>query len=202
MTRHEYARDYLANQPVDRRCIVWVDEVGFNLHLRRRQGRAMRGQHASVTVPNNRGRNISIAAAMSEDGFIHHRVQVGAYNAMLFIDFLGELFVKLRENERYGCWIVLDNVRFHHTEAVLVFVQANGHTLRFLPAYSPMLNPIESLFSKWKSLIKTEHVPYNQQELLTNIRRGVQAISIQDCLGWIHDTTRNLSLCLLNQPFD
>jgi hypothetical protein len=87
--------------------------------LRRKQGRARRGQHASVVVPSGRGRNISIAAAMNVEGFIHHRVHIGAYNSSLIIEFLGQLFATLQARGRQNCWIISDNVRFHHTNRAI-----------------------------------------------------------------------------------
>jgi hypothetical protein len=200
-SRHQYARAFMETGPINQRDIIWVDEVGFNLHLRRTHGRARRGQLASMVVPNGRGRNISIAAAMSEDGFLYHKINMGAYNAVLFMAFLEELFVVLQQHGRSVCWIVLDNVRFHHTSAVTAFVRERGHELKFLPPYSPMLNPIESLFSKWKALVRSQHVAFDQQTLLENIEDAAREITNIDCLGWIRDVDRNLSLCLLNNVF-
>jgi transposase len=201
LARNVFSRDMLQNPPNNRRNLIYLDEAGFNLHLRRRQGRAMRGSRALLTVPNSRGRNISVAAAMSEDGFLHHKVRLGAYNAVFFIEFLGELFQKLQQMGRHGCWLVLDNVRFHHTPAVSSFVQENNHVLKFLPAYSPMLNPIESLFSKWKSLLRTTNVAFDQQVLLNNMNATMNLITVDDCLGWIRETNRNLALCMDNHQF-
>ena len=194
--RHEYSQRFLGEAPADRRNIVWVDETGFNLHLRRKYGRARRGHNATVVVPNGRGRNISVCAAMSEEGFLHEMLQPGAYTAERFCVFLGELFDCLGSRGRSQCWIVLDNVRFHHCEIVRACSSARGHTLIFLPPYSPMLNPIESLFGKWKTLVRTEGVAQSQEILLANMAAARAAITQEDCLGWIRDTTRNIGLSL------
>ena len=154
--RRQYATMFLNDAPADRNDVIWVDESGFNLHLRRRHGRAISGHRAAVVVANSRGRNISICAAMSGDGFIHHLQQFGGFNSDLFCDFLTSLFAILHARGRVNCWIVLDNVRFHHCANVANTAARAGHRLIFLPTYSPMLNPIESLFGKWKIGVRTQ----------------------------------------------
>lgn len=41
----------------------------------------------------------------------------------------------------------------------------------FLPAYSPFLNPIENMFSKWKNITRRA-TPQNENELLSAISNG------------------------------
>jgi transposase len=200
--RREYAQMFLNNAPADQRLIIWTDESGFNLHLRRKFGRARRGALASVTVPNNRGSNISVCAAMSEEGLLHEKLSPRPYTAELFCEYLDELFIELRRLGRAACWIILDNARFHHCAVVNECVTRNGHSLVFLPAYSPMLNPIESLFGKWKTLIQTQGVSYTQDELLAHMAIARYEISIPDCLGWIRDVGRNIGLSLTNHIFE
>lgn len=200
--RRQYAQTFHHETPLDSRSIIWIDETGFNLHLRRRHGRAPAGLRANLTVPNNRGRNISICGAMSEEGFLAHKVHFGAFNAVLFCEFLRSLFQTLQDSGRTGCRIILDNVRFHHSALVLDCVQQAGHFIHFLPPYSPMLNPIESLFGKWKTAIRTNGVAFSQETLLTNIAAAQTSVTINDCLGWIREVNRNLILCLQNHTFD
>ena len=64
-------------------------------------------------------KNGSICAAMSNEGFLHYSHLSGAFNAMRFCEFLESLFAILYSRGRCGCWIVLDNVRFHHCAEVI-----------------------------------------------------------------------------------
>jgi hypothetical protein len=70
LARRQYAQMFLSEESPERRDIVLVDKYGFNRHLRRKFGRARRGEHAGLIVANSRGKNISACAAMSEDGFM------------------------------------------------------------------------------------------------------------------------------------
>lgn len=200
--RRQYAEMYFRDAPTDQRNIIWVDECGFNLHLRRKHGRARNGERATVTIPNNRGQNQSICAAMSSEGFLHQSQISGAFNALRFCEFLESLFAILASQERSACWIVLDNVRFHHCAEVNQVVTQSGHALIFLPAYSPMLNPIESLFGKWKTSIRTNGVNFTPQALVASLAQARSHITLSDCHGWIRDMNRNLVLCLRDHIFD
>jgi hypothetical protein len=177
LSRKHYALMFLSDVPPDRRNVIWVDECGFNLHLRRRFGRARRGQHATLAVANNRGQNISVCAAMSEEGFLYEILRPGAFNGEHFCGFLTGLFALLDRMGRANCWIILDNVRFHHSISVRLCTEASGHQLIFLPPYSPMLNPIESLFGKWKTLIRTEGISMTRDALLSHMATARHEIS-------------------------
>jgi transposase len=201
-SRHSYADRFLREAPINRANVVWVDECGFNLHLRRKHGRARRGLHGSIVVPNSRGQNISVCAAMNQDGFLIHQVRVGAFTAALFCDFLEHLFTELRIRGREQCWIIMDNVRFHHAQAVTDCAMRFGHTIQYLPAYSPMLNPIESLFGKWKTSIRTSGVIFSRDALLYQMEIARREISVVDCLGWIYEMNINVGLCLQDHVFD
>jgi len=48
----------------------------------------------------------------------------------------------------------LDNVSTHKVKGVAEAIEAAGATLRYLPQYSPDLNPIEQAFSKLKALLR------------------------------------------------
>jgi hypothetical protein len=201
LAQKQYAKKYLSESPLDHRDIIWVDECGFNLHLWQKFGRARRGEHASLRLANSRGQNISVCAAMSKEGFLYEVLRPGAFNGVHFCAFLSGLFELLHRMGRSNCWIILDNVRFHHSESVHLCAGQFGHLLVFLPPYSPMLNPIESLFGKWKTLIRTEGVSMNRDELLEHMAAARYEISVTDCLGWIRDTNQNIGLSLQEHIF-
>jgi transposase len=55
-----------------------------------------------------------------------------------------------------GKTVILDNVSFHNSEKVKTLIENAGCALKFLPAYSPDLNPIEHHWHKIKTLIRSE----------------------------------------------
>jgi transposase len=48
----------------------------------------------------------------------------------------------------------MDNLRPHKVAGVREAIEEAGATLRYLPPYSPDLNPIELLFAKLKALLR------------------------------------------------
>ncbi|XP_038132929.1 uncharacterized protein LOC119777997 [Cyprinodon tularosa] len=102
----------------------FIDEVGFNLTKRRRRGRNIIGQRAIVEVPGQRGGNITMCAAMTDHGIIHHHATLGPYNTAHLITFLDTLHNTLippdqidgPEQLRYV--VIWDNVSFHRVALV------------------------------------------------------------------------------------
>jgi len=50
--------------------------------------------------------------------------------------------------------VVMDNLPAHKVPGVKEAIEAVGATLRYLPQYSPDLNPIEMAFSKFKAHLR------------------------------------------------
>jgi transposase len=48
----------------------------------------------------------------------------------------------------------MDNLSSHKVVGIRQAIEATGATLRYLPPYSPDLNPIEQLFAKLKALLR------------------------------------------------
>jgi len=53
-----------------------------------------------------------------------------------------------------GDMVIADNLRSHKVAGVKAAVEAVGAHLRYLPPYSPDLNPIENLCAKLKALLR------------------------------------------------
>jgi len=53
--------------------------------------------------------------------------------------------------------IILDNAAFHKRADIQNTLRRAGHTLEYLPAYSPDLNPIEHKWAQAKALRKQTH---------------------------------------------
>jgi transposase len=51
--------------------------------------------------------------------------------------------------------VMIDNLPAHRAAGVREAIEARGATLRFLPKYSPDLNPIEMSFSQMKAYLRT-----------------------------------------------
>ena len=72
-------------------------------------------------------------------------------NATIFVTYLKEcLAPKLKR----GDVVIMDNLPVHRVAAVREVIEEAGAKLRYLPKYSPDLNPIEQAFSKLKAHLR------------------------------------------------
>ena len=58
-----------------------------------------------------------------------------------------------------------------------------GATVRFLPAYSPDLNPIEKMWSKVKQFLRSAEAR-TWEELQTAIAAALASVTAQDAINW------------------
>ncbi len=182
----------------DHHKFIYLDEAGFNLAKTRRRGRNFIGQRATIQVPGQRGANITMCAAISEDGVVGRRPHIGPYNAALLVTFLDELDQVCRA-EGVTYVIVWDNVRFHHAHVVQAWFQAHAQfTTLYLPPYSPFLNPIEEFFSAWRRKVHDRH-PHEQVTLLQAMDDACNYITADQCQAWIRHARRFFPRCLANE---
>jgi hypothetical protein len=200
--RHTYSWEFLSLLPrKDGQSIFFLDEVGFNVSMRSTRGRALKGQRAIHVVPNLRTRNISICCTMSKCGTFFYKKQIRPFNSESFGEYIDELLGKFEEMGLENVVLIMDNVRFHHSQEVLRKIVEKGHTYRFLPPYSPFLNPIENLFAQWKQLVR-DCRPRNENELMDMIDSCFLEITNEHCLGYYRHMLDMILRCLCGEEIN
>lgn len=155
--------------------LLFLDETGFNLHTRPQYGYSPKNVPAYATVINNRGRNVSLLALISNRGILKYKIIEGAFNSVLLLDFLQEC---VTSNVFTSKTLIMDNVRFHKTESVLSFFSEKNISYDFLPPYSPQLNPIEEVFSVIKNrFYNLRPYPDSVDSLINNIERSIESVN-------------------------
>lgn len=190
--RKKYASDFqdlLANK--NERNIFFIDEVGFNVSMRSKYGRACIGQTPIRHVPGIRSRNISVCCAMNKCGNTFYQQQTSAFNVLTFHAYIEALMTWISEKQLSQCTFVMDNVPFHKNKNIQNVIVENGHDLRFLPAYTPQFNPIENMFSKWKNHIRKSE-PKNEMDLYVLIKNGLNTITEDDCNGFFRNILKEM----------
>jgi transposase len=74
-----------------------------------------------------------------------------AMNGEAFKEYLRS---QLRPTLKAGDIVIFDNLQAHKVAEVQGIIKAQGATLKYLPPYSPDLNPIEQVFAKLKALLR------------------------------------------------
>lgn len=104
----------------------------------------------------------------------------GATNTEVFQAYVREVLIP---SLRAGDIVIMDNLGAHKNDQTLALITRAGAEVRFLPAYSPDLNPIEMMWSKVKSLLRKAQAR-TDQDLLLAIAAALRAVTAQDALGW------------------
>jgi transposase len=89
--------------------------------------------------------------ALRADGFVAPLTVDGAINGPLFRAWVEQHLAPVLKR---GDIVVMDNLSSHKVKGVREAIEAAGAELRYLPPYSPDLNPIELAFAKLKKLLR------------------------------------------------
>lgn len=147
--------------------LVFLDETGFNLGMTKRDAWAPKGQRAVDFRPGNKGKNVSVLAAISVAGLLSMATMVGGLTIPDFLSFLAK---RLIPRLRKGMAIVMDNLSVHKNKQVVSLLRAHGIGVIFTPPYSPEFNPIENVWSILKSRFRKRLVREARK-----MRRGIAA---------------------------
>ena len=187
--RKQYADQFLnlLQGQVSEEKFIFIDEVGFNVSMRTGYGRSLVGTPAVMRVPHIKSKNISICCAINKNEVISYTSQRFAFNTSSFGSFLEQLFIDLQERNICEGVLIMDNVSFHHARAIKAIVDRYpSFTILFLPPYSPFLNPIENMFSKWKNIVKRGN-PTDEAMMTDLIETGRNLISQRDCESYFRN---------------
>lgn len=119
--------------------------------MTRLYGRAPIGERLVARVPHGHWKTLTLVAALRIDGITAPYVIDGAMDGPAFIAYVEQVLVPTLKK---GDIVFMDNVRTHKVGGIAEAIAAAGATLRYLPAYSPDLNPIENAYSKLKALMR------------------------------------------------
>jgi len=129
----------------------FLDECGVTTDLLRRFGRSLRGTRLHDHTPCGHWETHTVVATLSLQGLEAPAVFNGPMDALTFRAYVDQVLVPTL---RPGDVVVLDNLAVHQDAASRAAIEAAGASLRFLPPYSPDLNPIELAFAKLKAFLR------------------------------------------------
>ena len=84
---------------------------------------------------------------------------------------------------RAGDMLVMDNLSPHKSEPTLSLLTQAGAEILFLPAYSPDLNPIENMWSKVKTHLRSAEAR-TESDLIQAIASALKSVTRQDATNW------------------
>jgi transposase len=136
---------------IDPDKVVFIDETWAKTNMTRRYGRAPVGTRLVEKNPFGRWETTTFLGALRAEGFVAPLTIDGGINGQLFRAWVEQ---HLAPTLQPGDIVVMDNLSSHKVAGVREAIEAVGAELRYLPPYSPDLNPIELAFSKLKKLLR------------------------------------------------
>jgi transposase len=118
--------------------------------------------------------------SVRQDGSTACMTVEGAVNAEVFRCYVREI---LLPTLKAGDILVMDNLSAHKDCQALDLLKSAGVTVRFLPAYSPDLNPIELMWSKVKAILRKAEARTNEALLLA-VGDALSKVTQKDATHW------------------
>lgn len=176
--RRDAWHESLKGVPADK--LVFVDESGARTNMTRLYGWGPVGERVVDLTPHGHWKTCTMLAAVRTSGPLAAVTIDAAVNAESFVLWTRDVLAPCL---RPGDVVVMDNLAAHKDPRVADAVEAVGARLLYLPPYSPDYNPIENLWSKVKTHLRTAAA--RTLDLLGNaITRAFESITPQDCRGF------------------
>ena len=154
--------------------IHWGDETCvMNTDVRGRSY-SPRGQTPETCAVWGRREKFSMISSVTNQGKCRWMIVDGAFNADRLIEFMGLLI----KDARRKVFLVMDNLRVHHSKPVKKWLEEHGDQIEafYLPSYSPELNPDERLNADLKHRITTTVPSRTKKKLFDETTRHMQMI--------------------------
>lgn len=149
--------------------------------MARRTGRSPRGQRLVAAVPHGHWKTSTLVAGLRADGIVAPLVIDHPMNGITFRAYVEQ---HLAPALKPGDIVVCDNLQCHKSPSARAAVEARGAELRFLPPYSPDLNPIEQAFAKLKALIRAA-APRDVETLWNDIGNSLARFTANECANYL-----------------
>ena len=189
-TLHAQERDTPENQakrqafratvaPLDPHRLVFGDETGTNTAMTRTYGRAPRGERVVGTVPGH-WTTMTLISALRLSGVMAPLTFEGATDTSAFQTYVAQV---LAPQLQPGDVVIWDNLKPHQNAEVKQRIEQAGAELVPLPPYSSDLTPIEELWSKVKTVLKSA-VARTTEALSEAMGAALRSVHPEDILGW------------------
>jgi transposase len=148
--------------------------------MARLYGRCPKDQRCVSSVPHGHWQSSTFIAALRVESITAPFLIEGAVNAKVFTAYLQQVLCpELHE----GDVVILDNLSTHKVPRVASLIMAQGARVRYLPAYSPDLNPIEMAFAKLKAHLR-QAAARNLSDLQTALAQSLPTFTSAHCQGF------------------
>jgi len=164
--------------------LVFIDETWATTNMTRQRGRALKGQRLVAAVPHGHWKTTTFIGALRSTGLTAPAVIDGPLNGDTFLAYVCQALVPTLTP---GDIVILDNLSSHKVAGIREAIEGAGAELRYLPPYSPDLNPIEQLFAKLKALLR-KVAARSVDALWSAIGQLIPCFKHQECRNYLRNS--------------
>jgi transposase len=154
--------------------IYWGDETGVKNQCNHGRSYAPKGK-TPIKKSMSKKFSINMVSAITNQGKVQFMIYSDNMNAEKLIVFMQQL-IKSADRKIY---LILDNLRVHHSKIVKEWVEKNKKNIAlfFIPSYSPERNPDEYLNCDLKQGLSIKKSPRNKENLSNNVNDHMEMLS-------------------------
>lgn len=165
---------------IEAKRLVFLDQTGVNTRMHRDYGRAPKGVRVTGAVPDKHYQSSTLMGAMRLDGTVETFVYDGGTDIPTMLTFIESGLAPHLKPDDIVIW---DNLRTHLSTPVIQAIEKTGARVWPLPPYSPDMNPIEQLWSKVKTFLKSA-AARTKDALIEALESALDTITISDIRNW------------------
>lgn len=168
---------------IARERFAFIDESAARTDLVRTHGWSPRGERVPGTVPCGSWERVTILGGLGANGIVAAMSIPAATDGAVFHAYLEQVLLPELRRSKPDAVLVMDNLAAHKTQAVRTLLDGSGFAYRYLPRYSPDLNPIEPAWAKVKGLLR-KAAARTVDGLHAALGPALAAITPQDAKGY------------------
>lgn len=162
--------------------MVFLDETGAKTNMTRIYARTRKGERAVDYAPQGHWNTTTLVAAITPQAAIAPMILEGPMDSLAFEAYIEHVLIPALPPESI---VVMDNLSSHKSSEVARLLDGANAELWYLPPYSPDFNPIENMWSKIKTLLRSAKAR-TQEELYKAIASAFARITSEDTDGFFY----------------
>lgn len=157
--------------------IHWGDETGVRNSNQHGRSYAPKGK-TPVKKHMSKRFSVNMISTVTNQGQVQFLIYSGSMNADRLIEFMTQLI----KNKKQKIFLILDNLRVHHSKLVKEWVEKHKEEIElfYLPSYSPEKNPDEYLNCDLKYGLSEKPSPKNEKQLKGNVENHMNMLKSND----------------------
>lgn len=154
--------------------IHWGDETGVRNSNQHGRSYAPKGR-TPVKKHIAKRFSVNMVSTVTNQGQVRFMIYSGSMNADRLIEFMSQLI----KNKKQKIFLIVDNLRVHHSKLVKAWAAAHREAIElfFLPSYSPEKNPDEYLNCDLKYGMSEKPAPKNEKQLRENVENHMTMLT-------------------------